>query len=117
MQTWQEKFQQEIGRANDSRARGNEGQARVCARRAAGIVVREYFTQRGIHALSPSAYDLLNTLLGMDDLPAQVRQSAGYLTLRVDEAFKLPPGIDLVQEAHTIYERLLPREGRLAETE
>ena len=108
MPTWQEKYGQEINRANEVRARDNEGQARVCARRAAGVALREYFRQRGIKAASPSAYDLLKLLLTLDDLPADVRQSAGYLTLRVDEEFKLPAGIDLIQEAQTLCERLLP---------
>jgi len=108
MPTWQEKFKQEIDRANEVRARGNEGQARVCARRAAGIVIREYFARRGIRAASPSAYDLLKELLGMDDLPADARQSAEALTLRVTEEFKLPVDVDLVQEALTLCERLLP---------
>lgn len=108
MLTWQQKYQQEIDRANEVRARGNEGQARVCARRAAGVALREYFRRRGLQTLSPSAYDLLKILLEMDDLPAQLRQSAEYLTLRVDEEFKLPAGIDLVKEAQLLSEHLLP---------
>ena len=110
MPTWQEKFKQEIDHANEVRARGNEGQARVCARRAAGIAVREYFARRGIQAASPSAYDLLKSLLEMDDLPVDIRQSAETLTLRVNEQFKLPVDVDLVQEALTLCERLLPGE-------
>jgi len=108
MPTWQEKYIQEINRANDVRAKGNEGQARVCARRAAGVALREYFARHDIQTASPSAYDLLKLLLEMDDLPADARQSAEYLTLRVDEEFKLPAGIDLVKEAQTLCERLLP---------
>lgn len=108
MPTWQEKFWQEINRAHEVRARDNEGQARVCARRAAGIALREYFKRRDIQVASPSAYDLLNILLEMDDLPADLRQSAGYLTLRVNEQFKLPVDVDLVKEAQTLSERLLP---------
>jgi hypothetical protein len=108
MPTWQEKYQQEINRANEVRARDNEGQARVCARRAAGVALREYFRRHNIQAGSPSAYDLLKLLLEMDDLPADVRQAAEYLTLRVDEEFKLPVGIDLIKEAQTLCERLLP---------
>ena len=110
MPTWQENFLQEIERANEVRARGNEGQARVCARRAAGIAVREYFARRGIQAASSSAYDLLKELLGMDDLPAGARQPAEALTLRVTEEFKLPVDVDLVKEAQTLRERLLPGE-------
>ena len=110
MPTWQEKFRQEIERANEVRARGNEGQARVCARRAAGIAGREYFARSGIQAASPSAYDLLKELLEMDDLPVDARRSAEHLTLRVTEEFKLPVAVDLVQEALTLCERLLPGE-------
>ena len=36
------KYDQEINRAEKARQDGNEGMARVCARRAAGIVVGEY---------------------------------------------------------------------------
>ncbi len=108
MPTWQEKYKQEINRANLVREKDNEGQARVCARRAAGVVLREYFARRNIQTASPSAYDLLKILLEMDDLPADVRQSAEYLTLRVDEEFKLPVGVDLIKEAQTLCERLLP---------
>ncbi len=42
-----------------ARGRGNEGQARVCARRAAGVAVREYFLRLGIPIVNPGAYDLL----------------------------------------------------------
>lgn len=108
MPTWQEKYQKEIDRANEVRANGNEGQARVCARRAAGVVLREYFARRGIQTASPSAYDLLKLLLEMDNLNDDVRQFAEHLTLRVDEEFKLPVNADLVKDAQTLCERLLP---------
>ena len=38
---WQIKIKAEFDKAEQARARGNEGQARVCARRAAGIAARE----------------------------------------------------------------------------
>lgn len=110
MTTWQNDFLQEIQRAEACRARSNEGQARVCARRAAGIAVREYLSRRGMTALPSSAYDLLKFLLELRDQPAEVLQSAGYLTLRVDERFKLPERVDLIQEARALRERLLPEE-------
>ena len=37
----------EFERAASARRKGNEGQARVCARRAAGIAIREYLIRRG----------------------------------------------------------------------
>ncbi len=97
----------EFERAKQARARGNEGQARVCARRAAGIAIREYFVQHGETIQTPSAYDLLNMLVEEASLPDDLRQIAAHLTLRVDEKFKLPVGIDLIIEAKKLCERLL----------
>jgi hypothetical protein len=108
MSDWQAALKVEFERAGQARARGNEGQARVCARRAAGIAAREYFVRRGEVVRTPSAYDLLNRLAGEAGLPADIRQAAGYLILRVTEEFKLPVDVDLVAEAHKLCEALLP---------
>jgi len=96
----------EFRRAEQARSRGNEGQARVCARRAAGIAAREYFTGRGQSIHTPSAYDLLNMLSEDSSLSADLRQIAAHLTLRVNEEFKLPPNIDLIFEAKKLCEEL-----------
>ncbi|HEX9839402.1 MAG TPA: hypothetical protein VGA72_08655 [Anaerolineales bacterium] len=97
----------EFERAERARARGNEGQARVCARRAAGIAAREYFTRRGEIIRTPSAYDLLNMLAEEQSLSAELRQSARYLTRRVNEEFKLPVNVDLIAEAGKLCAELL----------
>lgn len=104
---WRSEIQAEFDRAEQARARGNEGQARVCARRAAGIAAREYFSRRGEKVRAPSAYDLLNRLAGDLSLSSELRQSAGYLTLRVNEEFKLPVDVDLVAEARKLCDELL----------
>ncbi len=103
---WQTQIQNEFEHAEQARARGNEGQARVCARRAAGIAAREYLARRGqpvriSEAIlrTPSAYDLLKLLAEDPLLSADLRQVAAYLTLRVNEEFKLPVDVDLVTEA------------------
>ncbi len=105
---WPVEIQAEFEKAERARARGNEGQARVCARRAAGIAARHYFERRGEAATTPSAYDLLQMLAGDPEVPARVREAASRLTIRVDEAFKLPPEIDLLAEARVLCEALLP---------
>jgi hypothetical protein len=107
---WKTKLENEFHMAENARSAGNEGKARVCARRAAGIAIREYMERSNIRAASASAYDLLNALLAMDGLPPDARQAAERLTLRVDEEFKLPEGVDLIREARTLCERLLPGE-------
>ena len=100
-------IQVEIERAEAARTRGNEGQARVCARRAAGIAAREYLTRRGEKIRTPSAYDLLKIMAEEQSLSGELRQSARYLTLRVNEEFKLPVNVDLIAEARKFCDELL----------
>jgi len=100
-------IQAELERAEAARTRGNEGQARVCARRAAGIAAREYLTRRGEKIRTPSAYDLLKILVEEQSISGELRQSARYLTLRVNEEFNLPVDVDLVAEARKFCDELL----------
>lgn len=97
----------ELQKAELARARGNEGQARVCARRAAGIAIREYLTQKGIRPPSVSAIDLLELLRDDPLLSPDLKLIADHLTLRVTEEFKLPVDVDLVAEARTLCDALL----------
>ena len=103
----QTQIQIEFDRASQARAKNNEGQARVCARRAAGIAIREYLTRRGTHISSTSAYDLLNLLKEDALLPPDLKLVADHLTLRVTEEFKLPVEADLVAEARLLCDWLL----------
>ncbi|MCC6569238.1 MAG: hypothetical protein IT315_08375 [Anaerolineales bacterium] len=97
----------EITRAQQARQRGNEGQARVCARRAAGIAVREHLKRKGVPSSSPSAIDLLNLIKDDPILSPELKLIAGHLTLRVNEEFKLPVKVDLIAEAKVFCEELL----------
>jgi predicted phage-related endonuclease len=107
MKDWKEDIEGELERAEQARARGNEGQARVCARRAAGIAAREYFTRRGERVRTSSAYDLLNLLKDDPRLSRDLKLIAEHLTLRVNEEFKLPVNLDLIAEAKKFCEELL----------
>ncbi len=101
-------IQLEFERAAQARAKNNEGQARVCARRAAGIAIRDYLTRRGgTHIPSTSAYDLLNLIKEDTLLPPNLKLIADHLTLRVTEEFKLPVEADLVAEARLLCDWLL----------
>jgi hypothetical protein len=104
---WQAQIESEFQKAEGARALGNEGQARVCARRAAGIAVREYLTRQGISPRSVSAYDLLNDIKADPGLSSDLRTIAEHLTLRVTEEFKLPVDADLIAEARAFCESLL----------
>ncbi len=100
-------IEDEFKRAEQARAKNNEGQARVCARRAAGIAAREFYARRGENLRTPSAYDVLKILEQDSSLTDELRQIAGYLTLRVNEEFKLPVNVDLIMEARKLCDDLL----------
>ena len=106
---WQTEIEAEFEKAEQARALKNEGQARVCAGRAAGIAIREYLTRQGIRPPSTSAYDLLNLLKDDPHLSPDLRRIADHLTLRVTEEFKLPVNADLVAEARKFCEELLSK--------
>src|SRR5687768_12644414 len=108
MKNWQEELRREFKGAERARAKNNEGQARVCARRAAGIAIRESLNRRGMQPESKSAYDLLNRLKEDALLPGDMRPIVDHLTLRVTEEFKLPVEADLIAEARLLCKWLLP---------
>lgn len=105
---WKSEIEAEFAKADQARSRGNEGQARVCARRAAGIAAREYLARRGVRVRTSSAYDLLQSIAQDPDVDYELREIAAHLILRVNEEFRLPAGIDLVAEARLLCSRLLP---------
>ena len=109
----------ELEQATGARSAGNEGRARVCARRAAGMAARVFFDRQGVQPLdaSPdhdgrarnqSAYVLLQTLAEYPGLAPDLRQAAIHLTLRVTEEFTLPVDVDLIADAKNLCSRLIP---------
>ena len=107
MNALQEQLEKEFQLAEQARANGNEGRARVCARRAAGIAIRDYLTRKGTPPPSLSAVDLLNLFKDNLFLSPDLKLIADHLTLRVTEEFKLPVDADLVAEARKLCDELL----------
>lgn len=103
----QAEIEKEFELAKQARENNNEGRARVCARRAAGIAIRDYLTRKGIPIPNHSAYDLLNLIKEDSLLPPDIKLVADHLTLRVTEEFKLPIDADLVAESRQLCEWLL----------
>lgn len=95
-------WQAELENARRSRREGNEGRARVCARRAAGAAARDFLTRRGVRLRTASAYDALRVLEQFPGLAADLRSAASHLTVRVTEEFALPTEVDLIAEAEKL---------------
>ena len=100
-------LRKEFEKAQQARINKNEGKARVCARRAAGIAIREYLTRKGTQVPSMSAYDLLNLLKEDTLLPSDMQLIVDHLTVRVTEDFELPVDADLIAEARILCDWLL----------
>lgn len=107
MKNWKAELENEFDQAQLAHTQGNEGKARVCARRAAGIAIREFYARQGRSLHTSSAYDLLRMLAEEPKLSPDLIRSAAYLTLRVTEEFKLPVDVDLLVEARNLCNGLL----------
>lgn len=88
--------------AKQSRVEGNEGRARVCARRAAGTAAGQYLIEKGIGNPQDSTLQALISLSELGSLPVRVQTAARWLVERVDESSNLPPDVDLIQEADVV---------------
>ena len=104
---WSLIFEAEIQQAEEARRKGNEGMARVCARRAAGVVVGEYFLRKNLPDPNESAYDRLRLLRSLPDVSSAVKDSAERLIERVTPEHTLPNNADLIAEARWLREQLL----------
>lgn len=104
---WLEAVQNEIRMAEQARSSGNEGMARVCARRAAGHALGEYFKRRGEQDLGPSAINRLNHFINTPGISLENKQRAYHLTLRVTENHQLPVDTDLIAETKALIRDLL----------
>ena len=100
-------YQLELEMARAARATGNEGKARVCARRAAGIIVGEYLKQLAIFVPDPSAYTRLKYLSSLPEISAEIRQVVEHFLVRVDTDQNLPIPADLIADAGWLENKLL----------
>ncbi len=92
----------ELQHACEARAAGFEGRARVCARRAAGMAIKEYLTEKNNNVRSDSLFNLIVDQAARDLLPPQLFESLDRLSLKVNEQFQLPAGVDLISEAKLV---------------
>lgn len=81
---------------------GNEGRARVCARRAAGSAVGHWLERHPRPGWGVDARARLRALAGDEAFPESVRAAARRLTPRVTQAFALPFPEDPLDDAGVI---------------
>ena len=95
-------IKEELLLAKQSRLEGNEGRARVCARRAAGAAVKERLVKMGITQKQENAIQSMLILAQKETLPARVQEAIDWLVQRVNQDHNLPLEVDLIHEAGVV---------------
>jgi hypothetical protein len=86
----------ELVNARLARGAGNEGKARVCARRAAGKAL----TAAGISSDPPLA--AIRQFIQTLNLPDDIKNACSHMLLTVNEGFTLANNIDLISDAEKV---------------
>jgi len=104
---WVALVKTELDQAGVARKAGNEGKARVCARRAAGYVIGEYLRRRKLPSIRSSAYTRLQYLQSLPDISPQVREVTDHFLMRINPDYTLPVEVDLLAEVRWLVNELL----------
>ena len=102
--TIQSEIETELQLAIQYNALNQEGKSRVCARRAAGSAILLWFKQKSIDQDGLTIYNALSHFKEMEEIPENVKEAASLLIQKVDENYRLPENIHLIEQAKTIIE-------------
>ena len=102
-----DEFQKELQHAIFARSNGNEGMARVCSRRAAGIVIGQYLLKHGYSNLSQSVYKRISIFYNLNDTDPKLKIIASHFLLQVNKEHQLPDGIDLLADVQILENDLI----------
>jgi hypothetical protein len=94
-----------------ARLSGNEGRARVHARRAAGWAVGLQARRRGLHPGTNNAFRLLEWFAQDPSVAPPLRESALRLTVHINEDHRLPHDQDPLRDAEQIVVACLTERG------
>lgn len=97
-----EQIEKELAGAREAQKSGNDGKARVCARRAAGWAITWFLSRHSKKAWGVQAMTQLTMLKEDRDFPQEVRDAAGRLTTRISGIFKYPFPTDPVEDSKLI---------------
>jgi hypothetical protein len=104
----------QMEQAMAARSAGNEGRARVCARRAAGLTARAFLKNNQVQNFESfqSATQFVGIFVSLEILAnypgftPEIKQLVDHLTKRVGNSFHLLPGIDLLADADLLIKEM-----------
>lgn len=103
---WDDEMERELRAGQLAEEQENHGRARVCARRALGIVLAEWYQQKGVTARG-DAVKLLEQFLQEESVPEEVFKAGNRLCARVRPDFT-SPSEHPVDDARAIIAHLRP---------
>lgn len=101
--------QREIQAAETAMAIGNDGKARVCARRAAGIAIGYWLARHPERVWGADAMTRLSRLREDTTVPAEIRQAALRLTTKITQQFTSPFSTDPLEDCRILTDYFLGR--------
>lgn len=107
---WKARFDSEISMAEAARNEGNEGRARVCARRAIGIVIEAYLHQQDQAIPGSSVQERINYVLTVPEMSTDIREVASHFLVKVNPDHTLPIDADLIADARWLAQKLMEAE-------
>ena len=104
---WKQLTLIELNTAESARQSGNEGRARVCARRAAGHVAAEYLSRQDINLQTENALKKLRYLLSFPEVNPAERETIEHFLIHTTPDHQLPIDADLITDVHLLARQLL----------
>ena len=104
---WKQVTREELILAEQARDDGNEGRARVCARRAAGYVAGEYLLRHGITLQTKSAMQRMRYLETSVEISPAERETLEHFLIHTTPEHRLPIDVDLIADVHLLARQLL----------
>jgi hypothetical protein len=104
---WKQLTKDELALAENARSNGNEGRARVCARRAAGHIAGEYLRRQAIVIHSESALHRLRYLETSQELSSIEKETIQHFLIHTTPEHSLPIDADLIADVHLLARQLL----------
>ncbi len=105
---WPEQIAQELAKASKGLEEGNDGLARVCARRTVGLAGQHRVEQQILPAWQGDVMQQLRQIQAETSFPLSVREAAQRLRTKVTEQTTSPMTIDPITDARIILEYLNP---------
>ncbi len=94
----------ELNRAAEALKEGNDGMARVCARRASGIAITYWLQNNPREGYGESAMNQLRSIQKDETVPEEIKEAAERLTTHVKNKSDSPFSDNPIEDAKVIIE-------------